>query len=119
MGRFKVNAHTTTLEGTISEIHLNGVSILSESEIEIEIDALRYDTITTDDISFSYMYFPAGEGNLKVIDRLTYELEGDAIDLYDFYGEMTLSSNEGYPVTLVGEAESLESSSNILQLGVQ
>ncbi len=119
LGRFKVNAHTTTLDGTISQIHLNGVSLLSDSEISIEIDALSYDAISTDDISFSYMYFPAGDGQLEVADRLSYKLKGDSIDVYDFYGQMILSTKGSYPVTLIGESESLESSSNVLQLGVQ
>ena len=119
LGRLRVNAHTTSLEGTISQIRLNGVSILSDSEIEIEIDALSYDTLTTDVISFSYMYFPEGNGQLEVADRLSYELEQDSIDLYDFYGQMILSTKDSYSVTLIGESESLESSSNVLQLGLQ
>ncbi len=119
VGRFKVNAHTTTLEGTISQIHLNGVSLLSDSEISIEIDALSYDFISTDDISFSYMYFSNGDGQLEVADRLSYKLDGDSIDVYDFYGQMILSTTDTYPVNLIGESESLESSSNILQLGLQ
>lgn len=119
VGRMKVNEHTVSLEGTISQIHLNGVSLLSETEIEIEIDALTYQEIETQDITFSYLYLPSGDGDLQAINRLSYELEDDAIDIYDFYGEMTISDDESTPFSLQGDAESLESSSNLLQLGIQ
>lgn len=119
LGRLRINEHTVSLDGSISQIKLNGVSILSDSEIEIEVDALSYSSVTTDEISFSYMFLHSGEGTLEVIDRLTYELDSDSLDLYDYYGSMIVTTGDKYPFALSGEVESLESSSNILQLGIE
>ena len=118
-GRFSLNEHSTTLIGTVSQIHLNGVSLLSDQEITIEIDALQYDHIQTDQISFSYLYLEPGSGTLELEDLLTYKLQDNTLDFYDFLGQMTINPGDSLPFSLSGEAESLESSSSILQLAVE
>ncbi len=119
VGQFSLNAHTVSLDGSISQIYLNGVSILTETEIDLEIDALAYGHLETDDITFSYLYLGPGTGDLEVEDRLRYSLDGDTLDLYDFVGSMSVTPSDNEPLTLIGTAESIESSSSILELDVE
>jgi hypothetical protein len=118
-GRFSLNEHSLTLSGSIRQIRLNGISLLSDQEISIEIDALSYDNLQTDQISFSYLYLEPGSGELNLEDKLSYILEDTTIDLYDYSGQLIVNPENSLPTKLKGEVESIESSSSELKLAAE
>lgn len=89
-GTLDFDATGFSLDGTVKSLSINNIALSAGGEIDMSFSDLQYKALSLDNIEMEVLEFPPGNGQLKVSEKLQYQLEHDDVALYDFDGALVI-----------------------------
>ena len=117
-GRLGFDAADASLDGTARRIEVNGVAFSSKDGLSISFPAMGYESLSLQNAELESLEFPAGNGQLSVAEKLSYQLSNDKVSLYSFIGEMGIRTVNESVVHLEGTVKGVRAGGE-LDLRVQ
>ena len=118
-GDFSLDERGISLDGTTKILDVNGISLSSKKEISISFKDLDYSFLSIDEIELNNLELPTGNGELKVSEKLTYELEQEEVKLNYFNGRLSINELNGTGVNMLGIARGIDVSGALLDLNLR
>jgi len=115
-GAFAFDEGGLTIDGTAKKLIVNGMTLSSKGSLKISFKKLGYEEFEISDIELkSGLVFPRGDGELKVSEKLTYELEMEQVDMDYFQGSIIADSER---VSAQGVTHQIKVSGALLNLNL-
>lgn len=103
-----------SLTGKTKRIGINDLAFSSEDEIEISFSELKYQSLDIKDIELKQFNVLEGNGELKVAEKLSYDLEDDNVKIYYFKGGFVVDETGNSTLSLIGTAYGVDVSGDLL-----
>lgn len=101
-GQLRFDPVDASLEGTASKIEVNGIAFSSKDGLSISFPAMGYESLDLRGLELDGLEFPAGNGELSVGEKLTYQLDGDKVSFYTFAGDLGIRLDNETTVSAEG-----------------
>ncbi len=89
-GTLDFDADGFSLDGAVKSLSVNNIALSAGREIHISFKDLQYKGFSLDNIELDVLEFPAGNGQLRVSEKLQYQLEQDDLALNSFSGGLVV-----------------------------
>ncbi len=108
-----------SLEGKAKKIEANGLALSSREELQLNLNNVQYASLSAENIEVEGLHLPRGEGELRVAEKLRYQLEQEALSFFVFQGKLNVDLENELPVSLEGVARGIDVSGALLKLDVR
>jgi len=119
VGEVNINDFGISLDGTAKMLDVNGISLSSKGEIKLSFTNLDYQYLNIEEIELKGLELPAGNGELKVGEKLSYSLEQDKVKFNYFNGMLIIDGNNQTAVTLEGAGRGIDLSGALMNINLR
>ena len=118
-GDMEFDSSSLSLNGIANKIEVNGVAFSSEKNIKISFENLEYQHLEIGELELENLRFETGNGDLKVQEKLDYNINQEEVKLYYFKGKVSIYNNFNNTINLEGDAKGISVSGDLLNLNLR
>jgi hypothetical protein len=106
-GNFGFNENGLSLDGKVSQLIVNGVTLSADDGITVSFEGLTFNTLSLAEVEFEDLAFSQSKGLLIMEEKLSFGIDDDEISIGLFEGSIMLDRTTLETITLDGQVDSL------------
>ena len=106
-GDFSFNEVGLTLDGSVRQLIVNGVTLSTNDGIKISFKDLNFDSLSLTDATLNNLKISQSKGFMVVGERLSYNIDDDLVSLGSFSGSVLLDRTLQESISFAGVVNSL------------
>lgn len=107
-GKLGFNKGVISLNGKAKKVEINSVALSSANEITLLFDSLNYQSFSINNIGLKDLTLPMGTGELKVDEKLAYNLDSDSLSFSAFWGSLEADKSAEFVFKMEGKAAGID-----------
>ena len=117
-GEVQFDSDGLSVEGEAKKLEVNGLTLAAKTDLALSFKNIPYTYLFVDEIELENVILPAGNGQIAVADKLSYNLEHEELGLFQYTGKIVIDDAAEALASLEGVARGVKVSGALLNLDV-